>query len=115
MLDRADTVASYGLVTAGIIHTVLTLIFHTDGGELALWFAGTGLALSALGLLNLARRAAPYARIRQLSAIGNVAGVAYMLVVTAMLPAPHVMLVLAMLSVATIRSLLASALQSAAR
>jgi hypothetical protein len=115
MLDRADTVASYGLVAAGITHTALTFLFHPKGDEVALWFAGAGLALITLGLLNLARRAAPYSRVRQLSAAGNVAGIAYMLIVTAMLPAPHVMLVLGMLLIATIRSLVGSTPQSAAR
>ena len=115
MIDRADAVASYGLLAAGIIHTALTFLLHPNGGETALWFAGAGLALGALGLLNLARRAAPYSRVRQLSAAGNVAGAAYMLIVTAMLPAPHVLLILGMLSVATIRSLLAPTPQSAAR
>ncbi|HEU5098653.1 MAG TPA: hypothetical protein VFU22_06530 [Roseiflexaceae bacterium] len=115
MIDRADAVASYGLLAAGITHTALTFLFHPEGGEVALWFAGSGLALITLGLLNLARRAGSYPRVRQLSAAGNLVGVAYMLIVTAMLSAPHVMLILGMLVIATIRSLVASAPQSAAR
>lgn len=115
MIDRADAVAAYGLLAAGITHTALTFVFHPDGGELALWFAGAGLALVTLGLLNLARRAAPYARVRQLSAAGNVAGVAYMLIVAARLPAPHVLLILGMLMIATIRSLIRSTPQSVAQ
>ena len=105
MLDRADAVASYGLVVAGIIHTALTPLFYPAGGEDPLWFAGSGLALIMLGLLNLARRAAPYPRVRQLSAAGNLVGVVYMIIVTTMLPAPHVMFILVMLAIATICSL----------
>src|SRR5689334_3556950 len=115
MIERADAVASYGLVVAGLAHTALTIVFHPNGGEVALWFAGAGLALITLGLLNLARRAAPNSRARQLSAAGNMAGIAYMVYVIAMLPAPHVMLIMVMLLVATIRSLAAPMPQSAAR
>lgn len=105
MFKRIDIIASYGLVAAGMIHTALTPVAKSAGGEEALWFAGTGIALGALGLLNIARHEAPNTRVRQLSAAANLASIPYMLVVTWMLPAPHVMLVLAMLLAATFYSL----------
>jgi hypothetical protein len=57
------------------------------------------------GLLNLARRAVPDPGIRQLSLAGNLAAFVYLLFVTAMLPAPHVMTILGMQGVVTVRSL----------
>jgi hypothetical protein len=105
MLDRADAVASYGLVAAGLAHTALTSRFRPEGGEDALWFAGAGLALVMDGLLNLARQAAPESRIRRLSIAGNFAALPYVLVVAAMLPTPHVMTILGMQGVVTVRSL----------
>ena len=38
----------------GLIHTALTPLFYDHLSPAALWFAGTGLALVFLGLLNLA-------------------------------------------------------------
>lgn len=104
MFDRADSIASYGLVVAGITHAALTLQFHPAGGEGALWFAGSGLALIVGGLLNLARRATPNRRVRRLSGAGNLVSLLYMLLVTRMLPAPHVLLILGMQLVVTICS-----------
>ncbi len=45
-------IASYSLAL-GLIHTALTPLFYDHLSPAALWFAGTGLALVFLGLLNL--------------------------------------------------------------
>lgn len=45
-------ITSYSL-SLGVIHTALTPLFYDRFSPNALWFAGTGLALVFLGLLNL--------------------------------------------------------------
>jgi len=45
-------ITAYSL-SLGVIHTALTPLFYDQFSPDALWFAGTGLALVFLGLLNL--------------------------------------------------------------
>ena len=45
-------ITAYSL-SLGVIHTALTPLFYDRFSPDALWFAGTGLALVFLGLLNL--------------------------------------------------------------
>ncbi|MBN1888480.1 MAG: hypothetical protein JW850_10835 [Thermoflexales bacterium] len=46
-------ITAYALSLLGVLHTVLTPLFYDRLSPDALWFAGTGLALVFLGLLNL--------------------------------------------------------------
>jgi hypothetical protein len=47
-------VITYLLMLLGVIHTALTPMFYKDFSLGAVWFAGAGLALIYLGLLNIA-------------------------------------------------------------
>lgn len=105
LLRRSDAVASSGILAAGVVHTSLTPVFKPQGGEEALWFAGSGLALCMVGALNLLRRAPDAsAQTRWACRSANVATTAYLLLVARALRAPHVYLVLALVSLATVHS-----------
>jgi hypothetical protein len=47
-------ISAYALVLLGIIHAVLTPVFYKTFSPAAVWFAGAGLALIFLGMLNIA-------------------------------------------------------------
>ena len=49
----AFRITAYSLSSLGVIHTALTPLFYDRFSPDALWFAGTGLALVFLGLLNI--------------------------------------------------------------
>lgn len=51
-MRRFYKIAAYSL-SLGVIHTALTPLFYDRFSPDALWFAGTGLALVFLGLLNI--------------------------------------------------------------
>jgi hypothetical protein len=55
MLKRVDLILAGLLVALGVLHTVLTPVFHALYSLQSLWFAGTGLALLFLGLLQWLR------------------------------------------------------------
>src|SRR5215211_2443768 len=68
--------AAYTLIVLGAVHTAFVRCY----GELspdAVWFAGSGLALVFLGLLNLAADSAAVARAWTLCRVANVLGVAF--------------------------------------
>jgi hypothetical protein len=76
MLATLRRVATYGVIALGAVHTVAARCY----GELspdAVWFAGSGLALVFLGLLNVAADATATARAWVPCRIGNVLGVAF--------------------------------------
>ncbi len=47
-------IGAYALVLLGTIHTVLTPVFYKTFSPAAVWFAGAGLAMIFLGMLNIA-------------------------------------------------------------
>ena len=105
MLRKADIIATYGLLVAGGIHTTLTTVFKPAGGEEALWFAGSGLSLVLLGALNHARHCTGYPEIVRLCRGANTVGTLYMCFVTAVVPAPHVVVVLIFTGTALVGSM----------
>jgi len=108
LLRRSDTIATYGMLVAGVVHTSLTPIFKPTFDQDALWFAGTGLALCFLAGLNLLRRTTAHPSTRWFGRAANVVGTVYLLVVAQTLQAPHVYLVLAFVGAATINSFIRS-------
>ena len=46
-------ISSVLLVALGVVHTALTPVFYGKFSHNALWFAGSGLAMIFVGLLNL--------------------------------------------------------------
>lgn len=109
MLRHIDTSTSIGLVVAGVVHSGSRLAVAA-GSIGDLWFTGTGLALSLLGVLNLIRVTAKMQAITLICAIANVIASLYLVMVAWMLPAPHVFVVLALAVIATLYSLVPPAL-----
>ena len=76
MPQTLHLVAAHGLIALGVIHTLVAAC----AGELstnAVWFAGAGMALVFLGMLNLAAEEAASARVWMLCRIATVAGVGF--------------------------------------
>ena len=53
MLRTLHKISSVLLVALGVVHTALTPVFYGRFSHNALWFAGSGLAMIFVGLLNL--------------------------------------------------------------
>ena len=86
-LDAACATALAGL---GVGHTLLTPFFARRQPRLQqLWFAGAGLALVFLGLLNLARTWTDDRTVRQLCQAANPLGTLYLALLVRDLPEPQ--------------------------
>ena len=46
-------IISYIMIASGIFHSSFTPVFYSSFSKNAIWFIGTGLAASLLGLLNI--------------------------------------------------------------
>jgi MFS-type transporter involved in bile tolerance (Atg22 family) len=53
MLRTLHNISSVLLAALGVVHTALTPVFYGRFSHNALWFAGSGLAMIFVGLLNL--------------------------------------------------------------
>ncbi len=74
-----DLALSAGLVAGGVGHTLLTpVIYGHESGLNRAWFAGAGLALAYMGMLNIARAQGGGRLARSLSRAANPAGAAFM-------------------------------------
>jgi sulfite exporter TauE/SafE len=78
-------IASYSL-ELGLIHTALTPLFYDHLSTAALWFAGTGLALVFLGLLNLAAGRVWQAWLLNICIAANLVTAIYCAVIVTVLP-----------------------------
>lgn len=108
-LQRSDAVASYGILTAGVVHTGLAPVFKPGGGEETLWFAGSGLALCFLGVINLLRRSPTSSRVtRRWCSLANIGGVVFLAMLARVLRKPHVYAVLACAGWTTVCSIVVS-------
>jgi hypothetical protein len=58
-MRRLHQLGSYGVLLLGIVHTALTPVSYPGLSAETLWFAGTGVMLIALALLNMSIRHAP--------------------------------------------------------
>lgn len=54
MITTLHKISSYLLIALGVVHTSLTPVFYGRFSLNALWFAGSGLAMIFIGLLNVA-------------------------------------------------------------
>lgn len=92
LLDLGLTAA---LTTMGVGHILLTPVYYRhESGLNQTWFAGTGLGLAFLGMLNLARTRGD-ATARGLSKVANPAGLLFLAVLAARLRAPQTFVALA--------------------
>lgn len=99
-------VTAYGL-SLGVIHLALTPLFYDRFSPEALWFAGTGLALVFLGLLNLVAERAWEAWSLNVCIAANLAGCVYGLLVVIALPEIQAYLALVIFVAVTAGSILA--------
>lgn len=86
-LDAACATALAGL---GVGHTLLTPVFARRQPRLQqLWFAGSGLTLVFLGLLNLARACTGEPTVQRLCQLANPVGTLYLALLVRDLPEPQ--------------------------
>lgn len=96
-LVALDLVLAAALTAAGAGHVLLTPWYCGKESPLnQAWFAGSGLALSYLGMLNLVRVRDGDATARGLCKLANPAGVIFLGVVAARLRAPQTFAALAL-------------------
>jgi hypothetical protein len=74
------------LLLIGVIHTALTPVFYPEFSPDALWFAGTGLALVFLSLLNIAAERVFELWILNISIVANLVGCIYNVLIVMALP-----------------------------
>ena len=73
-------------LSIGVIHTALTPVFYREFSPDAMWFAGTGLALVFLGLLNIAAERVGEPWILNMSIVANLVGCIYSILIVIALP-----------------------------
>lgn len=89
-LMALDAAAATALAGLGVGHTLLTPFFARRQPRLQqLWFAGSGLALVFLGLLNLARTWTDDRTVRRLCQLANPLGTLYLGLLVRDLPEPQ--------------------------
>lgn len=74
------------LLLIGVVHTALTPLFYNKFSPDALWFAGTGLALIFLSLLNIAAERIYTTWMLKICVVANLAGLVYAILVVIALP-----------------------------
>lgn len=89
-------VCAWLLVALGAAHVLFTAVEHDALSPDAVWFAGAGLALVFLGLLNLAVAAADHRPADAICRVANVLGAAYGLLAVIAVPVPQAFLGLAL-------------------
>ena len=91
---------TYLLIALGTGHTLLTPIFYPGFSADTLWFAGTGLSLVFLGLLNISAEQVSERSLRMLCVGANLLGTLFIILVMIVLPEIQALLaVLAMIGV----------------
>ena len=80
------SICIYLLVALGTGHTLLTPVFYPGFSADTLWFAGTGLSLIFLGLLNIGAERSPEQTLRAICITANLIGTAFIALVTIAVP-----------------------------
>ncbi len=74
------------LLLIGVVHTALTPLFYDQFSPEALWFAGTGLALVYLSLLNIMAERSRADWMLKICVAANLAGLIYGVLIVFALP-----------------------------
>lgn len=74
------------LLLIGVIHTALTPLFYDKFSPDALWFAGTGLALAFLSLLNIVAERKREGWMLKICVAANLTGLVYGILIVLALP-----------------------------
>lgn len=95
-MNKIDKVSVVALTLLGLMQTLFTpFLYDSMLMQEAVWFFGSGLALTFLGFLNLARRQSPQNKpILALSAIANTIGVIFIMGVVAVHTVPQAVIAL---------------------
>jgi hypothetical protein len=80
------SISAYLLVALGTGHTLLTPVFYPGFSADALWFAGTGLSLLFLGVLNIVAERLPDRGLHNLCVVANLIGTTFLILVTVTVP-----------------------------
>lgn len=110
MLDNVRRTCSWLLVVLGAVHTLLTVPFYGQLTPRAVWFAGTGLMMVFLGLLNLIARRTADPGARRLCQAADLLGLGFGVLAVLAVPEPQ-----AFLGMGLLFGLLASAFGPAPR
>lgn len=82
-------IVSYLIMITGAIHTIMTPVFYSTFSIDAVWFAGTGLSLVFLGLLNLSAIQARISIIFTICIVANLIGAIYSVLIVIALREPQ--------------------------
>lgn len=95
-IEALDTALATALSVMGAGHILLAPIYYRhESAQNQAWFAGSGLALALLGMLNLARVRGDDATVRAMSKVANPAGTIFLATVAAILREPQTFAALA--------------------
>lgn len=94
------------LIALGAAHVLYTAVEHDALTPDAVWFAGAGLALVFLGMLNLAALAADHPSARAVCRAASVLGAAFGVLAVLAVPVPQAFLGLALMTVLAVASFL---------
>ena len=95
------------LLLIGVIHAALTPLFYDKFSPDALWFAGTGLALVFLSLLNIVAERIRAGWILKICVAANLIGFIYGVLIVIALPETQAFISLAIFVAVTIGSIFA--------
>lgn len=90
------SISAYVLVALGTGHTLLTPVFYLNFSADALWFAGTGLSLLLLGVINIIAMRLQDRALGNICVAANLIGVVFLTLV--LLAVPEVQALFAVLA-----------------
>jgi hypothetical protein len=108
MVRKLHQASAWLLITLGVIHTSLTPVFYDGFLAEPMWFAGTGLAMSLIGILNIAwsRDARDDRLVSMLCHIANLIFALFGLAMARAVPQPQAYLGLVLILTMTVTSFL---------
>ena len=91
MIRKLHQASAWLLVALGVVHTSLTPVFYDEFSADPMWFAGTGLAMSLIGILNitLSRSAGDDRLVTMLCHIANIIFTLFGLAIVLAVPQPQ--------------------------
>jgi hypothetical protein len=101
-MKSLHTAVSSALVLIGILHTVMTAYYYDSLTPAAIWFAGAGLALVYLGVLNLVTARHRQRWLGLVCLLANLAGVAFGVLGVITVPVPQAVVALVLLASVTV-------------
>ncbi len=88
-MERLFKIAIYLLILLGVIHSGLTPVFYKSFNADALWFFGTGLTYTFMGLYNLATLKVNIKGLSRMAVVLNLIGTIFTIAITYILREPQ--------------------------